>query len=581
VAAAALQANLTLQSRLRRMLESIARAQNRNADVREQVRGVQARRLRAAAAPTAHPAASRQQGQHTGVSWFWPLPDTPAPPPCPDSQRLLQVTAALPLVFRRAGWSEEERRGLGEGVLGRVQEQLMNEVLAELEAGLAAGGTVTAGEVASRQAPIRSLALDAPEVAAAAAAAAFSVHDWTTVAHRAVPGRSAAECRLQWLNAARPGLRRDAFSAEEDEALEAAVGRVGDRAWGEVAAHLGGARTPLACMGRHQQLVASRRAARAFSDADLARLNALVARHGQVWKRLAEEFGGGWEGAQLMHHWRRHQQRGEGGAVAPRKGKWAPPEDELLHQAVALYGRKWAKVGNLVPGRTDVQCRERYMNVLAPEVRNRERFTAEEDTLLLVLVPAHTAPSGAVKWAKVARELPGRTDHLCRKRWEQLTGAAGAARRAAEAAAAAAAEAEAAAAAAAEEEEEGEEEEEEAGAADTGAESADASDDEAAPSARRWANDDASDASDDEAAPSARRRKPPARKRAAASGGAPRGRPRKTPRTDEAAAVRMAELAEAAAAEPVPQGPASVERQIAPLGTSRSGRRVTQPARYE
>lgn len=33
---------------------------------------------------------------------------------------------------------------------------------------------------------------------------------------------------------------------------------------------------------------------------------------------------------------------------------------------MALHGRKWSLVAKLVPGRTDVQCRERYMNVLNP-----------------------------------------------------------------------------------------------------------------------------------------------------------------------------------------------------------------------
>lgn len=35
-------------------------------------------------------------------------------------------------------------------------------------------------------------------------------------------------------------------------------------------------------------------------------------------------------------------------------------------QAMALHGRKWSQVAKLVPGRTDVQCRERFMNALNP-----------------------------------------------------------------------------------------------------------------------------------------------------------------------------------------------------------------------
>ena len=33
---------------------------------------------------------------------------------------------------------------------------------------------------------------------------------------------------------------------------------------------------------------------------------------------------------------------------------------------MAVHGRKWSLVAKLVPGRTDVQCRERFMNVLNP-----------------------------------------------------------------------------------------------------------------------------------------------------------------------------------------------------------------------
>lgn len=35
-------------------------------------------------------------------------------------------------------------------------------------------------------------------------------------------------------------------------------------------------------------------------------------------------------------------------------------------QAMAIHGRRWSKVAALVAGRTDVQCRERFMNCLNP-----------------------------------------------------------------------------------------------------------------------------------------------------------------------------------------------------------------------
>lgn len=33
---------------------------------------------------------------------------------------------------------------------------------------------------------------------------------------------------------------------------------------------------------------------------------------------------------------------------------------------MAIHGRKWSKVAAHVAGRTDVQCRERFMNCLNP-----------------------------------------------------------------------------------------------------------------------------------------------------------------------------------------------------------------------
>jgi hypothetical protein len=37
-------------------------------------------------------------------------------------------------------------------------------------------------------------------------------------------------------------------------------------------------------------------------------------------------------------------------------------------QAVTEYGEKWSKVAQHVPTRTDVQCRERFKNVLDPKL---------------------------------------------------------------------------------------------------------------------------------------------------------------------------------------------------------------------
>ena len=79
-------------------------------------------------------------------------------------------------------------------------------------------------------------------------------------------------------------------------------------------------------------------------------------------------------------------------------------------QAVALHGRSWVKVARLVPGRSEVQCRERWMNVLNPDVRNAAPFTPEEDALILEQAGVKARADGRVRWSSIAAMLPGRTD---------------------------------------------------------------------------------------------------------------------------------------------------------------------------
>ncbi|CAB5381327.1 unnamed protein product [Rhizophagus irregularis] len=64
---------------------------------------------------------------------------------------------------------------------------------------------------------------------------------------------------------------------------------------------------------------------------------------------------------------------------AIRRGRWKSEEDEALKNAVNMYGvGNWVKIQKFVLGRTDVQCRERWMNVLSPSVK-KDPWTEEED----------------------------------------------------------------------------------------------------------------------------------------------------------------------------------------------------------
>lgn len=113
---------------------------------------------------------------------------------------------------------------------------------------------------------------------------------------------------------------------------------------------------------------------------------------------------------QCLHRWRKSVQPGIS------RTRWSDKEDERLRQAVMQVGTRWTKVQELVPGRTDVQCRERWVNILDPAIC-RDAWTVEEDQLLRAAVKE----LGAGKWSQISARMPRRrTDYGCRKRWEKL-----------------------------------------------------------------------------------------------------------------------------------------------------------------
>ncbi len=98
-----------------------------------------------------------------------------------------------------------------------------------------------------------------------------------------------------------------------------------------------------------------------------------------------------------------------------KRNKWSFEEDLTLGVALRIYGnKKWSKIANHLNGRTDIQCRERFCNILDPNLEEVE-WKSSEDIKLLSLYEKY-----GNKWSKIAKEFGNRTDNTCWRRWKYL-----------------------------------------------------------------------------------------------------------------------------------------------------------------
>jgi hypothetical protein len=94
------------------------------------------------------------------------------------------------------------------------------------------------------------------------------------------------------------------------------------------------------------------------------------------------------------------------------RGTWTQVEDELLTNAVRKFGsKKWTDIAKLVPNRTSKQCRERWCNRLAPNVKH-EPFEPWEDQIII-----DKQRELGNRWSIIARQLEGRSANAVKNRW--------------------------------------------------------------------------------------------------------------------------------------------------------------------
>ncbi|EME28740.1 hypothetical protein Gasu_37900 isoform 2 [Galdieria sulphuraria] len=218
------------------------------------------------------------------------------------------------------------------------------------------------------------------------------------------------DVRLYWVNYGASFYRKDSFSKEEDEEILQAVQQLGEHSWVQVANRVNSGRSPWQYFCRYQRTLRPTCLTCKWTMEEDMKLLAAIEKYGTKQWSLVSCNVPGRTRQQCLHRWRR--------GLCPNihHGKWTVEEDELLRKAVVKYGEgHWSQIAQMVPGRTDLQCRERYTDVLKPSL-SHQPWTHEENERLLQL----TQEMGTGKWSLVASFMKNRTDNQCYRQYKKL-----------------------------------------------------------------------------------------------------------------------------------------------------------------
>ena len=168
--------------------------------------------------------------------------------------------------------------------------------------------------------------------------------------------------------------------------------------------------TPLICYVRYLEISSFYKYKKWNDEEDKILRKAILYYGPKNWQQISYCLDGR-NNSQCFHRWMK--------GINPKikRDKWSFIEDLILGLTLnKIYKKKkWSKIAYHLLGRTDIQCRERWCNILDPSLEDVE-WTNEEDIKLLNLYREH-----GNKWSLIAKYYGNRTDNTCWRRWKYLT----------------------------------------------------------------------------------------------------------------------------------------------------------------
>ncbi|GAB2269943.1 hypothetical protein Dimus_004861 [Dionaea muscipula] len=312
-----------------------------------------------------------------------------------------EALARFPQSMERERWLPKEREELKKGILQQFQKLLF---LCSTNDESLYMAPQHGNNVDQMMSSIRDV-----EITPAKMRMILPKVDWEQLASMYVPRHSGAECEARWLNFEDPLLSFASWTTLDDKKLLRTVEQKGIHNWIDIAVSLQTNRTPFQCLARYQRSLNASIIKSSWTADEDDLLRSAVDDFGESnWQAVASAMEGR-TGTQCSNRWKK--------AIHPtieKKGHWARDEDMRMKIGMAIIGPKWHKIAKFVPGRTQAQCRDRWVNILDPSVKTGE-WTADEDLKLRAAIEEH-----GYRWSRVAACLRSRTDCQCRMRWKEL-----------------------------------------------------------------------------------------------------------------------------------------------------------------